>query len=329
VRSSQLTSCEKARARGRVRRAATVAACVLVCVLGLSSCATGEVASPYVSRAAPNGRVLLVPELEGGTAGWCMATASGTVREGDAGCGPPKTSTGPIFAETCSGDESSLVVFALTRSEVAAVSVDGGPAVPTAPNATLPDGLRAVAVEVLRSHGRPSVTRCPRVTALDVSGGKIRSSGSPGKPQAFRLPGTRRWLPPAPQPPGPCRLSDTQLPPETEAELGYVAPQVRAYHGLLGQAFLSCIDTTYVYQDEHRLRAAVLLDAADPGASPPALPGMSPLVGHRGIFEAPEAEGDMAARRIPGAWLVVEEEDGIGLRVPVELLERLHAGVHV
>jgi hypothetical protein len=35
----------------------------------------------------------------------------------------------------------------------------------------------------------------------------------------------------------------------------------------------------------------------------------------------------MAARRIPGAWLVVEEEDRIGFRVPVELLEDLRATI--
>jgi hypothetical protein len=84
-----------------------------------------------------------------------------------------------------------------------------------------------------------------------------------------------------------------------------------------------------VYNEEHHLTAAVLLDASHPGATPSPLPGVQPLAGHPGIFEAPGAEGELAARRIPGAWLVVEEEDRIGLRVPVELLEDLHATVRL
>jgi hypothetical protein len=51
---------------------------------------------------------------------------------------------------------------------------------------------------------------------------------------------------------------------------------------------------------------------------------MKPLAVHPGIFEAPGAEGELVARRVAGAWLVVEEEDRIGLKVPVELLEALH-----
>jgi hypothetical protein len=53
------------------------------------------------------------------------------------------------------------------------------------------------------------------------------------------------------------------------------------------------------------------------------------VAGHPGIFEAPRAEGEIAARRIPGAWIVVEEEDHIGLHVPVELLEHLRATIQL
>jgi hypothetical protein len=53
------------------------------------------------------------------------------------------------------------------------------------------------------------------------------------------------------------------------------------------------------------------------------------LAGHPGIFEALGSSGRKAARRIPGAWIVVEEEDMIGLGVPVELLEHLRATIHL
>jgi hypothetical protein len=107
---------------------------------------------------------------------------------------------------------------------------------------------------------------------------------------------------------------------------GTVATQIRPFPELLGQAFISCADVIYFYRNEHDLPAAVLLDATHPGAFPPGLPGMKPLTGHPSVFEVPP---DRFARRIRGAWLVVEEEDGIGPSVPVELLEHLRATVHL
>jgi hypothetical protein len=41
---------------------------------------------------------------------------------------------------------------------------------------------------------------------------------------------------------------------------------------LIGQALLSCVDVDYFYLEEYALDAAVLLDAARPGATPPPLP---------------------------------------------------------
>jgi len=56
------------------------------------------------------------------------------------------------------------------------------------------------------------------------------------------------------------------------------------------------------------------------------MPGMKPLAGHPSVFSAPP---NRFARRIHDAWLVVEEEDNIGPRVPLELLKRLRATVHL
>jgi hypothetical protein len=105
-----------------------------------------------------------------------------------------------------------------------------------------------------------------------------------------------------------------------------VALRVKPFPELLGQAFISCAETTYIYRDEHHLPAAVLLNASHPGATPPPLSGMQPLAGHPGISEVPP---DRYVRRIHGAWLVVQEEDNIGPSVPVELLEHLRATVHL
>jgi hypothetical protein len=242
------------------------------------------------------------------------------------------TSTGAIFAETgCEGaGERGIDIYALTTSEVVAVSVAGGMPIPTTTNFTLPDGLRAAAVEVLGHNGAPNIDRhCPHMTPLDAHGKPIARKGKPGRPQAFKLPGTRQWQAPTRSPRGACELIATRLPRETVAYQGDVATRIMPYRGLLGGGFLSCVDTVYIYEEQHHLTAAVLLDASHPGAAPPPLPGMNPLAGHPGVFEAPGSGGQLAARRIPGAWIVVEEEDRIGLGVPVELLEHLRATIHL
>jgi hypothetical protein len=304
----------------------------LLCSMAASGCSHAAAHSAYVSRPAPGSRVLLVPELQGGWAGWNLATGYRTMTAGSEGSGPLRTtSTGPIFAEgSCEENEKRIDVYALTTSEVAAVSVAGGMPIATTTNSTLPDGLRAAAVEVLRHDGQPNSRRsCPRLTPLNANGQPILRPGKPGPPQAFILPGTRLWEAPARPPRGVCELTATRLPPETVAEDGYVATRVRPYRGLLGRPLLSCVDTVYVYGPGRDLTAAVLLDASEPGATPPPLPGLTPLAGHRGIFEAPGSEGEIAARRIPGAWLVVQEADRVGLRVPVELLDDLRATIHL
>jgi hypothetical protein len=108
-------------------------------------------------------------------------------------------------------------------------------------------------------------------------------------------------------------------------EEGYVATKIKSVHGLLGHPLLSCASVEYVYEEEHHLTAAILLNAQRPGMTPPALPGMVALRGHSGLFEAPGAMGRLVARRVSDAWIVVEEADGIGLRVPIELLNKLRA----
>jgi hypothetical protein len=313
----------------------------LVCVLCVSSCSV-TVAGSYVSRPVPNSHVLLVPELQGGRAGWCLATGYETRGEGSDGCGKVTTKSASIFAEQgCNEGETGIHLYALTTSEVPAVSVYGGTPIPTTTNTTLPDGLRAAAVEILRHNGHPSIgLHCPQMTPLDADGKPIRDTGKRATRLTFAktLPGTKEWdrgVPgqhprwnTRPKAHGACELTATQLPRETSARWGSVATVIRPEKGLVGQALMSCVDITYFYLGEHALIAAVLLNASHPGATPPPLPDMKPLTGHPGIFEAPDSQ-DMAARRIPGAWLVVQENDGIGLRVPVELLESLRATIRL
>jgi hypothetical protein len=117
------------------------------------------------------------------------------------------------------------------------------------------------------------------------------------------------------------------LPPETYVYEGEVATRIRSYPQLIGHPLLACASITYINHEENHLQAALLLNAVHPGAKPPDLPEMEPLAGHPGLFEAPGSGGEIVARRIPGAWLVVQEVDEIGLTVPLEILKHLHARV--
>jgi hypothetical protein len=186
-----------------------VSAAALICAFAVSGCSHRDAHSVYVSRPVPDSHVLLVPELQGGWAGWSLATGYRTTTESGGSGGPLRTtSTGPIFAEGgCEGgSETAIDVYALTTSEVVAVSVDGGTPIPTTTNATLTDGLRAAAVEVLRHNGRPSIEpHCPHVTPLNADGKPVARKGKLGRPQAFKLPGTRRWEAPA-RPPRALRV---------------------------------------------------------------------------------------------------------------------------
>jgi hypothetical protein len=318
----------------------------LVCTVVASSCSSAHGTYPsasvrhaVVSRPIPGVRVGLAPTLDGGSAGWCIAETStySSRRHSGAICTGARTSTGPIVVESCSENKTPKVlasarVVVLTRGEVAAVTVAGGRPIPTESTSTLPAGLRAAAIElpgykiVPKSYtvGYPWLP-CPRVTPLDANDKPIDKQGRSGNRLAVPLP-RRYWRPPGRPPSGVCQLTSTRLPRETVVIEGTVTTRVRPFPELLGQAFVSCTETTYFYQNNHDLPAAVLLDAAHPGAVPPGLLGMKPLAGHPSVFEAPP---DMFARRIRGAWLVVEEEDNIGPSVPVELLEHLRATIHL
>lgn len=295
----------------------------LLCVLMVSACASVSGAPAVGDTQAMAGRgVLLVPQLVGGYAGWCMAAGEE--------CADPATMTGPVVAETCSGRNGETIdVYVLTRDNVVAVSIDHGRSVRTVRNATLMGGMREAAIEVLRQHGKPSP--CPRVTAIGSHGKRLTSGAAKraSLPLDVMLPYARHWRrPERSRAGGGCELAPyKRLPQNVTLFSGSVVTKIEPVSGLLGDAMLACIGMHYFYMDEHSIWVAVLLDAKHPGAVPPSLPEMKPLTGHPGIFETPGVVGERVARRVAGAWLVAEESDGIGLGVPMELLSDLRATI--
>ena len=162
-----------------VMRAALVIAAVGACVGRRGAIASAESNAAAEWRAAPGTRVTLELLVDAGEAGWCVETATTVVtptsERRSSGCQPPpRTSSGAIYAETCSfSREEGPVVSVLTRSEVAWVSIEGGPRIPTAGNPTLPEGLRAASLQRSSPEPGPFVKHCPAVAAYGAGGDMI------------------------------------------------------------------------------------------------------------------------------------------------------------
>jgi hypothetical protein len=320
------------RDRRRIGTRVVVALSLFVCVMIASACASSSRASSsstgldYKSITIDHASILLVPSIEAGSAGWCVTKPNGVV------C-PEGRPRGPVIVESWSSSNPPPVTagYALTSNQAATVSIDGGQRIPTRSESALPDGLRAVAVEIHGWH-RPQSSDAtvhprsvPRFIPMNVKGEVLQERIAP-QLALLATPLPTQSLPDAAHPTiGTCQI-ETALPlVGLVADGGSVLTQVRPRRGLLGEAFLSCASTSYSLDGWSPL-AGVLLNASQPGAKPSLLPGMQSLSGHPGIFEAPSINGGMVARRVPGAWLVVERAP---LQQRVTLLEDLRGRIHI
>lgn len=252
-------------------------------------------------------------------------------------CSAARTFGGPIVAQGGSGQSPSVQVgVVLTTSEVAAVSVDGGRAIPTHAESVLPDHLRAAVVEV-RNGPLENVPRFgvgPRplhFVPLDSDGAPIQQVMEPRGSLVFTVP-SRKWKDPASPPRGICEIRARHL-GGLMVQGGIVASRIHPHPSLVAQPLLACVSSLYRFEG-FSLLASVLLDVAHPGSVPGSLPAMRPLSGHPGVFQAfggafggLSSNGQILARRIAGAWLVVAEGSGIQQRLT--LLEHLSATIHI
>ncbi len=292
---------------------------VTVCVLVLTACASGHPSAALVVR---HDQIRLVPDIEAGEVGWCAVTLKGFT------C-PDGSTEAPIISESWTRSSPPPITqgYVVTTNQVRAVSINGGHPIATRSESTLPNEFRVVAVEVRDRHGalgsNPRTIR-PNVRLFDGRGRLISERRI--RVGLFRLPTA---VVPDPDHPthGACRIEDQPVPiVGLVADEANVATQVIPDKDPLGKAFMSCANTKY-HLGGQRLAAAVLLDASHPGLAPPRLPAMRPLAGSTAIVEAPGLEGEMAARRVSGGWLVVEGGNSVGQRVAV--VRHLRASIHL
>ena len=215
------------------------------------------------------GTVKLSPIFARGWVGWEVWTSEG-------GTAPflPRYSN-PLFDVELGTKDHPDAVVAFTNPYVAAVSVGGGKPVLTHPT-TMPYGFRVAVVPV--GHrisligGSPSDERLLKaMRAYDAEGQRLLKS------REFVNQGpVQYWQRPQRPPPGRCELSATGLKGVRFAR-GHVALRVWPHAGVVGRAFQSCADTTYLLNNasvlDGELTAAILLDAAHPGRTAGAIAG--------------------------------------------------------
>ncbi len=269
-----------------------------------------------------DGQVVLSPAVEAGWVGWCM-----TVRSSGPSTEPcaDVRAHGSILAERwLRGAGRSVRGLAVTESSVLAVALANGSVIPTRSERALPDGLRAVVVEV-KEGGKLSAK------ALIEGGFKPTKDGRRPARSNERLGYEVRgegWHAPATPPHKSCEIT-TIAQTEFHPVRGGVVSEEASYRGLVGRAFLSCSDTEYVSSDgEASLLTGMLVNAAHPAGEPGPLPDMTPVRGHPSFFEALGEGGEIVAKRIPGAWLVVASgpftKATVSIRQRVALLVLLH-----
>lgn len=269
--------------------------------------------------------VFLTAPVQGGSVGWCLVDTTATGRGW--GCSLALTPGRPILSESLSGSSpppaaQSLV---LASGEVATVSVNDGTPIPTRTEPGLLYGLRAVLLEANGVTLRELLgRRLPELTPFGTSGQALAQPTTRPRPAEYDLQATG-WKRPGHPQRGACGLSVTHVPGLT-ARWGHVVRHVHAVSDLIGRPFLSCADTEYYFQ-KWPLDAGIVLDATHPGIPPAPLPLMKPAAGHPGYYLAPGGNGNVLARRIHDAWLLVEGGDG--LRQRFILLSHLRATIHL
>jgi hypothetical protein len=316
----------------RVGASALAAALGVGCALCVIACSksdgavAGHQAGSGVSQVTGEHEVVLAPLLGSGTAGWCVRNVAMRASR----CSVPEWSDGPIFTESCNTQSSTVVeAYALTSPSTSAVSVAGGAAVPTRAETALPAGLRAVWVQ-LHYAKHPQLSACPKFRAAGVSAPAGVREGTHRGQLGVLAGNVVRWKRQRrggmiSQPEGACEI-DPDSSSGFEAQSGALVKRVMPMRGLFDGAFISCASLIYAWRKTGALSfgAAILLDAASPGRSLGPLPGMVSVRGHSGVFQAQGPGGALVARRVPGAWLVVQE-GGAGLNEPLMLLAHLRA----
>lgn len=276
-----------------------------------------------VRENAGDGGAYLSPALTGGQYGWCLTIGGG----GTCPTVPQQVAVAGVIGDEPGAREETLTV--LLAQDVASVQVPGRQARLVTLPGRLPYGLRVAELLVSRrvpassrrlpQSGRPSppTPSTPQTLVAVDAHGRILARETTLDQTGLPTNMVRWWKRPRSLPSGPCQMRAHGL-ARLAGQWGHVAVAIRPFPGqIAGRAYFSCIDIEY-YLHGWPLDAAILLDAARPGALPAPIPGVTPVRGAPGVFNGRgHWNGDLTARRSGNAWLVVAGGSGLAQRVQV------------
>jgi hypothetical protein len=275
---------------------------------------TGTVpAAPGIITAGLHYDIPVTPDLEPGNVGWCSyprfsLTASspppGVPAElpSSGTCGLAAVGDTPLIL---GGGEEGLF-WMIVSSRVAALRLGTGTVIQSRTDARLPYGWRAVVTftPAFNRRTRPldRSSALPYPTPLDARGRPIPL-------------GTFQ-----PPPPVPVKTIDPSHPPARSCAIRAVAlPGLRRQWEVIATgiparrssvdtgALFSCARSWYLFDERSpALSAALLLNAREPRLRAPALPGLTPTSPSGFFAEGGGSAGDITARRLGPAWLVVQ-----------------------
>jgi hypothetical protein len=249
--------------------------------------------------------ISLAPDLRVGAAGWCatLAYEIGGERGAGRGCGPAAPGAAPqVTGGAMTMGRDQLIAYAVVDRRVATIRLHDGRRITPRPDPRLPFGWRGAVAFLPTVHGR--------VTFEDTGMTFLDAAGAPIGQEAQRVAGTdtagtsrlpTQEIDPHRPPRARCAIRHDDLPHLTPLTQEIVRGPLARRVDVNGRAFRACGAAAFQL-GRHRLRAAVLVDAAGPAHAPAPLPGATTAAGGPGTVTT---SGGMAGRRLGNAWLVV------------------------
>jgi hypothetical protein len=250
----------------------------------------------------------VIPDLEPGNAGWCSyprfwytgrSRRATEISQGGT-CAPAITGNPPVIL---GGGENSLNWIVVSR-QVAAVRVGPHEVIRPRSDPRLPDGWRAVVTfsAGFNPTSNPPKTPLPELIPLDARGRPIPLKGVrslAGVPLRSVDPNHPRS--------GPCALRGANLAGLTRQWEVAVTALPHFGSSVANDALFTCAHSWYLFApNAPAVSAAILLNARNPGQAAPLLPDLHPTA-TAGLFtEDGGSSGDITARRMGRAWLVVQ-----------------------
>jgi hypothetical protein len=254
----------------------------------------------------------VTPDLEPGNAGWCsyprFTFARGSRRSGlnslpsGGTCGPATAGAGPIIL---GGGEESLS-WMIVSSRVAGLQLGTHTVIRPRRDSRLPNSWRAIVAFTPAFNPRTKPldrsSGLPIPTPLDTHGRPI-PLGTAQPPIQVPV----RTVDPGHLPASGCAIRAVQT-PGVRRQWEVIATSIPTLGSHVdASALFSCARSWYQFDgDSEAISAAVLLNARHPHHRAPALPGLMPTADPGLFSEDGGSAGDITARRLGHAWLVVQ-----------------------